>query len=457
MTPPFIEKIRALADRVPIVVEHLKTEEATKNALIMPFIAALGYDVFNPLEVVPEFVADVGTKKGEKVDYAIKRGDEVIILVEAKPASKDLCESHMSQLYRYFSVTKARIALLTNGVLYHFYSDLDEPNKMDAKPFLEIDLCCLKDELLVELGKLAKDAFNLETMLAAATDLKYLREIRRVFESELKEPSEELVRLFYARVNPTGRFVQAARETFTRLVNQGLNKYISDKVSDTLRAAIERPRPPDPPEPQPTQPDASNSEDGIVTTEEELEGFRIVKTIASSVMPADRIGWRDTRNHFLVLVDDNNRRPICKLHFNRPQKYIGLFDEARNETKHPIASVDGIYTFAEQLRETARRYLHQGTMSKSEKSDGVVESPPPSRKILFGKTFVFTGTLPTLERDIAAKMVTDAGGTVVNTVSKGTNYVVVGADPGSKLERANKVGAKTIDESAFRELFNEAD
>ena len=112
----FEGKINALAEKVPTLIDHLETEEATKNALVMPFINALGYDIFNPKEVVPEFIADVGTKKGEKVDYAIMKDGEVIILIECKAAKSDLCDANISQLYRYFAVTKSRIAILTNGI-----------------------------------------------------------------------------------------------------------------------------------------------------------------------------------------------------------------------------------------------------------------------------------------------------------------------------------------------------
>ena len=120
--------------------EALLTEEAAKNALIMPFIQALGYDVFSPAEVTPEFTADVGSRKGEKVDYAIKVGGQVNILVECKPANVALNINHASQLFRYFSVTDARLAILTNGVVYQFYSDIERPNKMDEKPFFEFQV-----------------------------------------------------------------------------------------------------------------------------------------------------------------------------------------------------------------------------------------------------------------------------------------------------------------------------
>ncbi|RJP35803.1 MAG: hypothetical protein C4547_08835 [Phycisphaerales bacterium] len=123
-----IDRLRELALRLPKQLPHLSTEEATKTALVMPFIGALGYNVFDPMEVMPEFTADVGMKKGEKVDYAILRNGQPIILFECKWSGCNLDEQRASQLYRYFSVTPARLGVLTNGVEYRFYSDLDEPD-----------------------------------------------------------------------------------------------------------------------------------------------------------------------------------------------------------------------------------------------------------------------------------------------------------------------------------------
>ena len=145
----FAERLAALALKVKNQREAIQTEEATKNAFIMPFISTiLGYDVFNPLEVVPEFTADVGVKKGEKIDYAIMRDGEVQILIECKKSTEALRIEHASQLYRYFAVTNARIAVLTNGESYHFYTDLDAPNRMDDKPFLVLDLSDIDETLL---------------------------------------------------------------------------------------------------------------------------------------------------------------------------------------------------------------------------------------------------------------------------------------------------------------------
>lgn len=168
-----IDRMKDIASRIPKQMEYTQTEEATKNAFIMPFISALGYDVFNPLEVIPEFTSDVGIKKGEKVDYAITKDEKIIILVECKWSGADLDKVHASQLYRYFSVTSARFAILTNGVEYQFYSDIDEPNKMDSKLFFVFNMLHIEDHQINELKKFTKSAFSLEDILTTASTLKY--------------------------------------------------------------------------------------------------------------------------------------------------------------------------------------------------------------------------------------------------------------------------------------------
>lgn len=338
----------------------LETEEATKNALVMPFIACLGYDVFDPTEVVPEFTCDHGTKKGEKVDYAIRRGDEIVMLFEAKKAGGDLSINHASQLFRYFSVTSARIGVLTNGHVYRFFSDLVEPNKMDDKPFMELDIRDPLDPVLIrELQRLTKAEFDLEAMLSAANDLKYLGEIRREIELQMREPGEEFVRYFFGRSNPSGRFVQSAKEHFTGLVRQAFQSVITDRVSERLRTALERESvgAPEHSEVNETEGDvAAPANDTVVTTEEELEGFRTVRAIVCNVLPPERVGYRDSKTYFAILCDDNNRKPICRLHFNRLQKHISIFGEDKRETRHSIGTIVDIYRFADALRSAAAKY-----------------------------------------------------------------------------------------------------
>lgn len=221
----FAERLIALATKVRQQRVNIQTEEATKNAFVMPFISTiLGYDVFNPLEVVPEFVADVGVKKGEKIDYAIVHNGNVQMLIECKKSSEPLRIEHTSQLFRYFAATQARIAILTNGEKYHFYTDLDAPNRMDAKPFLILDLTEIDETLIPELTKLTKEVFDLDSIINAAGELKYIGQLKRELGKQFSSPTDEWVKFFTTRVYE-GSFTQKVREQFTELVAKAAKQF----------------------------------------------------------------------------------------------------------------------------------------------------------------------------------------------------------------------------------------
>ncbi len=176
------------------------TEEATKTALIMPFFTLLGYDVFDPEEIVPEYTCDVATKKGEKIDYAIMHDGEPLILIEAKRAGMKLQKQQQGQLYRYFSTNHARLAILTNGIVYNFFSDINAPNVMDDDPFLSFNLIDDEDELVISsLEQFHKDKFNLKEILSKAVFLKYIKVVEQTLRQDLIDPSDELVKYFLSR------------------------------------------------------------------------------------------------------------------------------------------------------------------------------------------------------------------------------------------------------------------
>ncbi|RSM62511.1 restriction endonuclease [Amycolatopsis sp. WAC 01376] len=367
------ERAQALALKIRKHKADIQTEEATKNAFVMPFISTvLGYDVFNPAEVIPEFTADVGTKKGEKIDYAIVHDGQVQVLVEAKKINDPLRIEHASQLFRYFAVTNARIAILTNGETYQFYTDLDAPNRMDAKPFLVLDFSDIDETLIPELAKLSKESFNLDSVINAAEELKYIGQIKRILAAQFKTPEDEWVKFLAGRVYE-GSFTQRVRDQFAPLVDKAARQFLNEQVNDRLKSALGGPDSfvsisagaPElsgqdvPAENSPAghaeaRPHDSNGD--VVTTEEELEGYRIVRAIVCGEVPAARIVARDTKTYFGVLLDDNNRKPIARLWFNRSKKYLGVFDENKVETRIPIATVEEIYQHADQLRKTVARY-----------------------------------------------------------------------------------------------------
>lgn len=357
-----IEKLNNLASKIRQQGAAIQTEEATKNAFIMPFIATvLGYDVFDPTEVMPEFVCDVGTKKGEKIDYAILKSNEVQILFECKKLGESLNINHAGQLFRYFHVTSARIAILTNGQVYKFFTDLDQPNKMDEKPFLELDLLDIDEHAVPELGKLTKVAFDVESIISAAGELKFIGQIKRLIASEFLTPSDDFVRFIASHIYE-GTITQKVREQFAELTKKATAQYLSDQVNERLKSAITGTKPtatPTTDSPVEAGGEAAKDEpeDKVNTTIEEMEGFHIVKAIVRSAVDVKRIAMRDTQSYCGVLLDDNNRKPICRLHFNRGQKYLGIFDQEKSETRNPIDSVDDIYNFADQLRTTVNYYL----------------------------------------------------------------------------------------------------
>ncbi len=352
-----IDKLSTLSARIEKISGQIETEEATKNAFIMPFIQALGYDIFDPTEVVPEYTADVGTKKNEKVDYAILQDGKPIILFECKWWGASLSETHRNQLFRYFAVTPVRIAILTNGIHYWFFSDLDEANKMDGRPFLELDLSEVNEGQIAELKKLSKDSFNIQRLLDTASNLKYTKAIKRILEEQLESPSEDFVRFFANQVSPGRRMTQAVKDEVEILTKKAFRSFLNDKINERLKSALT----PDSSSNVPAlssedEEEISNPEE-IVTTEEELEGYHIVKSILRSTIYLSRVAGRDVKHYYSVLLDDNNRKPICRLRFNAAsKKYLGIFDENKNEEKILLNSLDDIYSHADKLKRTALFY-----------------------------------------------------------------------------------------------------
>jgi len=358
----FIDAIRELSARIPKQLPHIQTEEATKNAFVMPFINVLGYNVFDPTEVTPELNADIGVKKGEKVDYAILKDGKPIMLFECKWHGADLSKEHASQLYRYFSVTEARFGVLTNGIVYWFYTDLDAPNKLDAKPFFQFNLLDVREQDVEELKKFSKSSFDLTGVLSTATELKYTREIKRVMSEQLVAPSESFVKFFISEVNP-GKLSASAREQFTHATQRALTSFVNDQINQRLKTALgsETRITPDDTVPQPkAETGEPKMAEGqlVTTTNEEMEGFFIVKAILREIVEAKRVIMRDVQTYCGVLLDNNNRRPICRLWLNGSQKYLSLFDnEQRKETKIPINGIDDLYGYADRLKATAGMYI----------------------------------------------------------------------------------------------------
>lgn len=354
----FSSDIRTVSQRIQQLRNSISTEEATKTALIMPFFQTLGYDVFNPAEFTPEYIADVGIKKGEKVDYAIMEEGHPTILIEAKSIREPLTK-HDSQLFRYYGTTKAKFAILTNGDMYRFYTDLETPNVMDSTPFFEITLSNIKDNEIKELYKFKKQEFNVNAILSTAEELKYLSAIKEQLKTLSQSPSDELIRLLIQECYQ-GMKTQTVVDKFRPIVAKAFNQFINENMNERIKHVISG-------EPNttaqlpanqvhPIEPESIEevvdvpSQPVIETTQEEIEGYATVKVLLGSIIDKDRIYYRDNASYFNILIDDSNRKWVCRLHLNSlTNKYITFRDEPT--VRYKINHVYEIEQFTDRLRQ----------------------------------------------------------------------------------------------------------
>lgn len=344
----FKDDVADLAKRAISAQAVAQTEEATKNAIVMPFLRVLGFDVFDPTQVIPEFVADVGLKKGEKIDYAVKIGDRIEFLVEAKSVSTNLRDAQYSQLFRYFHTSDANIGILTNGLHIWFFSDLDAPNKMDASPFFKFDLLDYDDNDLRELEKFHRTHFSIDNVKAAASTLRYLRGAMAFIERQWAGPDEDFVRMvardFYEgplRAQVVETLKPIVKRAFDDLFRQRALKRIDvafdgDKKSDALPAIDDK---------------------KVETTDEELQAFMIIRAIAAEIAPVSRIALRDAQSYCAILFDDNNRKPIVRLHFNGKVKYVTVFGTEKDGQRHDIDGVEGLFALRGPIKAVVQSYL----------------------------------------------------------------------------------------------------
>lgn len=353
----FKDSILQFAARVDKLCPQIQTEEATKNALIMPFIQLLGYDVFNPFEVSPEFVADIGIKKGEKVDYAIISEGKPILLVECKHYTQDL-NPHNSQLFRYFHTTEAKFGLLTNGVDYRFYTDLVSPNKMDEKPFFEFRITDVKENEIAELKKFHKSYFNVDNITNTASELKFLNQIKQLLHQDFSEPSDEFVKYFAKKVYPSA-MTQKVLEQFKSITKKACAVYVSDIINEKLKTVLQVDTLPDTVQEKPSEvlPEPTG-DDKIVTTEEEVMGYMMVKSILAETVDIKRVAMRDAQSYCAILLDDNNRKPICRFYFNNLNRLsIGIPGDDKAFVRHEMENLESIYGLKEQLQSAVKNYL----------------------------------------------------------------------------------------------------
>lgn len=348
----FIDQIKQFSNRIKGLKDSIQTEEATKTSIIMPFFSMLGYDVFDPQEFVPEYTADVGIKKGEKVDYAILKDGKPCILIEAKSISENL-DKHNSQLFRYFGTTEAKFAILTNGLRYKFYTDLEQPNKMDSKPFLDVNILDIKENQVTELKKFSKSSFDVKKIFDTASNLKYSTQFKTVFANELQNPSDSFVSLFVSAVYD-GKKTQSVIEKFRPILKASLNQYITENMNEKIKSALN------------AQEETAETEEieedikpkrNIVTTQDELEAYFIIKNILKEVVNIDDITFKDNERYMAVLYKNKTTKWICRLYFNSSTKYIAIPDADKKEKRISLNDLYEIEQYKQDLLDVLTRYL----------------------------------------------------------------------------------------------------
>lgn len=371
----FAEQLKQFAKKVESLKGSIQTEEATKTSIIMPFFSMLGYDVFNPLEFTPEFIADVGIKKGEKVDYAIIKDGEPVILIEAKSINKKL-ERHDSQLFRYFGTTKAKFAILTNGIIYRFFTDIDEINKMDKDPFLEFNILKIKDTHINELKKFKKELFDVDMLLDSACLLKYEKQFKALFFQQLQEPTDDFVKLFVSTVYSAPK-TQSVLDKFRPILKKSLNDYINETLNDKIMQALQN-----------TETINTNvSNDDIDNTklsasDDELEGFFIIKTILKNSVDMRDLYYKKTDSYFVILYKNNTRKWICRFDFTDKRKLLILPENNKTERlKITLENLNDIMDYKNKIISILNDYIEELSEKEIKKEPYVVRLlPRPPRK-----------------------------------------------------------------------------
>lgn len=355
----FEDELKEFTKTIPDKLEHIDSEETTKIALITPFLRLMGYDTTNPAEVKAEYTADVGTKQGEKVDFALIQENEPIIFIECKSAANKLSDENISQLYRYFSITDIQIGLLTNGVEYKFFTTGEDNNRMDEKPFLDLDLTNLTKKDIKELEKFKKINFNVDEVVSRADNLKYRNLIKKTLLSEFENPTEDFIKAIGRQVYD-GILTQNIKEKFGTIITIAINEIINEKINKTLSDAVAS----NEGKQEQNNEIEDEAEEIIVTTELEREAYFIVKSIVSEIIDANRVAMRDRKHYCNILYDDNQRFPIVRLYFNNKDHLrVEFYDEVtltknggKKGEKISIDDVSDLYKFKNRILSVVKDY-----------------------------------------------------------------------------------------------------
>ena len=336
------EDLRQLSEQVKKRQSHIHGEEATKQALVLPFLQVLGYDIYDPTEVRPEYVADFAKKKSngqfEKIDYALYVRGELGLFIECKSIDAK-AEDHDGQLARYFNSTESvRVGVLTNGIRYRFFTDLRAPNMMDAEPFLEFNILSVTERDADMLKPFTKDGFNSAAVQRYAEEVISMEKITSLVDELLRNPSEDFIRYILGTLNlVSGRITEKVVERFAPIVKKSIQSALLGMMTKSIQQEI-APPPPAVAEHAPPladrgsiSTDTGGSKDagqttakegaGVVTTDEELEIFRIVSRLCEESSIKGSIKYKDTVSYFGINIGVVTRW-FLRVFTNGPRKSL---------------------------------------------------------------------------------------------------------------------------------------
>lgn len=333
-----IDNVRRLSEQVTKRLPNVKNEEATKNALILPFLGALGYDIFDPGEVQPEFVADFAKKRtsgqAEKVDYAIHLNGMPVMFFECKAAGADPTQ-HSGQLKRYFNTTPSvKVGIVTNGVRYLFYTDLEEQNMMSERPFFDFNILEFTDRDVETLESFTRANFDATTVRGRAEDIIFTDKVSTYVNDLLRNPTEAFTRFVLGELDlQTGKLTAKRVEKFVPIVRKAIQSTLLDMATRSIKqeteesssAAALTPAAQVTSSASPAMvPEAPREQSkGIVTTQEELDAFDLVKRVCSDSPVAAKypIQYRDSVNYFGINIG-NFKKWFLRLFFDGRRKAV---------------------------------------------------------------------------------------------------------------------------------------
>lgn len=343
----FHDDLVAHVERIRTRIPHVQGEEATKQALVVPLLQVLGYDVFDPREVRPEYVADFAVKKAgqfEKIDYAIFVNEAPAIFVECKPLGAPL-QDHSGQLSRYFNATPSvRVGMITDGMRVRVFTDLEKPNIMDPKPWLEIDLMAIKPAELEALRRFRKADFSSNDITALAEEMVYYNTMLTFIGTQLREPSESFVRYVASEILAGGRVTIKVVERLTPILRKAIQSAIVENVARSFDPPVEvAPVMVEAPQALASLVAGASSPDpgkpSVVTTPEELESFASIAKWIGEVHPAAKIAHRDSKSYFTI-HQDNLRKWFMRLMLDRKPMCVALRHIKPEEAKVLAPGID---------------------------------------------------------------------------------------------------------------------